>query len=127
MFPAGTGCLSDFHVYNCTAFLKSTRKLTTSVMFPMPVATLYAIFSSKSKTLEEVIYREKHCVIPISINAHWAVVYLEGNQDQAYHLDSYGNKPNDQLVRSLQQKFANWTILCNSVKLKNDSYQCGVS
>ena len=123
-FPTGTEWLSDFH--SCTEFLKSTRKLNISVMYPMPVATLYIIFSSKTKTLEEVIHREKHCVIPININAHWAVLYLDGNRNQAYYLDSYGNKPNDQLVRKVQQKFANWTILCNSVKLQNDSYQCGV-
>ena len=95
-------------------------------MYPMPVATLYTIFSSKGKILEEVIHREKHCVIPIDINAHWAVLYLDGNRNQAYYLDSYGNKPSDQLVRNVQQKFANWAILCNSVKLQNDSYQCGV-
>ena len=126
LFPTGTERLSDFHIHSCTEFLKSTRKLNISVMYPMLVATLYTIFSSKTKTLEEVIHREKHCVIPININAHWAVLYLDGNRNQAYYLGSYGNKPNDQLVRNVQQKFANWTVLCNLVKLQNDSYQCGV-
>ena len=72
-------------------------------MYPRPVATLY-IISLKSKTLEEVIHREKHCLVHIIINAHWAVLYLDGNQNQAYYLDPYGNKPSDQLVRNVQQK-----------------------
>ena len=125
LFPTGTDWLSDFHIHNRTEFLKSTLILKISVMYPMPAATLYTIFSSKTKTLEEVMHREKHCVIPISINAQWAVLYLGGNRNQTYYLDTYGNKPNDQLVRNVQQKFANRTILCNSVKLQNDSYQCG--
>ena len=95
-------------------------------MYPMPVATLYTIFSSKGKTLEDVIHREKHCVITKNTNAHWAVLYLDGNRNQAYYLDSYGNKPSDHLVRNIQQKFASWATLCNSVKLQNDSYRCRV-
>ena len=39
-------------------------------MYPMPVTTLNTIISSKTETLEEVIQREKHCVISININAH---------------------------------------------------------
>ena len=38
-------------------------------MYPRPVATLY-IFSLKGKTFEEVIHREKHCLVDIIINAH---------------------------------------------------------
>ena len=75
-------------------------------MYPMPVTTLYNIFSSKSNTLQDAIHREKHCVIHIN-NAHWALLYLDGNRNQAYCLDSYGDKPSDQLVRNVQQKFAN--------------------
>ena len=69
-FPTGTEWLSDFHIHNCAEFLKPTHKSNISAMYPMPVATLYTIFSPKTKTLEEVIHREKHCVIPININAH---------------------------------------------------------
>ena len=94
-------------------------------MYPMPVATLYSILLSKSKTLKEMIPREKHCVISINVNAHWPVLYLDSNRNQTYYLDSYGNKPSNQLVRNVQQKFANWTTLCNTVKLQDDSYQCG--
>ena len=107
MFPTGTEWLSDFHIHNCTEFLKSTHKLNISVMYPMPVTTLYNIFSSKSNTLEDAIHREKHCVIHININAHWALLYLDGNRNQAYCLDSYGDNPSDQLVGNVQQKFAN--------------------
>ena len=38
-------------------------------MYPRPVATVY-VFSLKGKTLEEVIHREKHCLVHIVINAH---------------------------------------------------------
>ena len=69
MFPTGTELLSDFHIHSCTEFLKYTHKLNISVMYLRPVATLY-IFSLKGKTLEEVIHREKHCLIHIIINAH---------------------------------------------------------
>ena len=69
MFPTGTELLSNFHIHNCTEFLKYTHKLNISLMYPRPVATLY-IISLKSKTLEEVIHREKHCLVHIIINAH---------------------------------------------------------
>ena len=69
MFPTGTELLSDFHIHNCTEFLKYTHKLNISVMYLRPVATLY-IFSLKGKTLEEMIHREKHCLIHITVNAH---------------------------------------------------------
>ena len=45
----------------------------------MHVATLYTIFLSKSKTLEDVIDSEKHCVTPVNIEVHWVVLNLDSN------------------------------------------------
>ena len=48
-------------------------------MCSVHVAIFYTIFLSKSKTLEDIIHKEKHCVTPKNINGHWVVFNLDSN------------------------------------------------